>query len=135
MTRLVAMLVGLLLAATGAAAQETVERQVKGQPGKDIRLGVFFNVKDDCTSGPLPAVKLLAPPTNGNVTVKQAKLRRTNYKNCLAIEVPAYVAFYRSAAGYIGTDIVTIEIKFPEGKTHVWRITVTLANTPAGQPI
>ena len=51
------------------------------------------NVQPDCTSGPLPSIRLSAPPTNGKVTVKSAKIKATNYKQCLALEVPGFIAF------------------------------------------
>ena len=37
----------------------------------------------------------------------------TNYKQCLALEVPAFVAFYRSRADFVGVDALTLEVKFP----------------------
>ena len=37
------------------------------------------------------------PPAHGVVSVKRAMLKATNVKQCLAIDVPAFVAFYRAA--------------------------------------
>ena len=42
----------------------------------------------DCTSGQLPTIRLANPPTAGKVVVKTAKAKATNYKACLALEVP-----------------------------------------------
>jgi hypothetical protein len=82
---------------TPASAQvQNVNRTASGQPDTDIRVGVYVNVRPDCTSGPLPSIQLTSPPENGKVTVKKAKVTATNYKQCLALEVPAFVAFYRS---------------------------------------
>ncbi len=47
---------------TSAVAQEVVERTAKGQPGKDIRIGVYVNIEPDCTSGPCPAFVWSASP-------------------------------------------------------------------------
>src|SRR5262249_16134763 len=60
----------------------TVERQVKGKPDTNINAGIFTTIRNDCTAGPLPAVRLVAPPAHGKVTVKQGKLRATNVKSC-----------------------------------------------------
>jgi hypothetical protein len=46
----------------------------------------------------------------------------TNYKQCLALEVPAFVAFYGSRADFVGVDVLTLEVKFPNGKAQVQRI-------------
>ena len=79
------------------AQGDVTERQVKVATGHDERVGVYTNIKPDCTGGPLPAIRLLAAPAHGSVTVKRGTLKATNFKQCLAAEVPALLAFYRSA--------------------------------------
>ena len=119
---------------TSASAQEqTVSRVASGAPNTDIRVGVYVNVRPDCTSGPLPSIQLTSPPENGKVTVKKARVTATNYKQCLALEVPAFVAFYRSRADFAGVDVLTLEVKFPNGKTQVQRISVTVGSGAPGE--
>ena len=48
----------------------TVERTAKGPTAKSIQVGIYLNVLADCTSGALPAIRLLSPPTNGTITIK-----------------------------------------------------------------
>jgi hypothetical protein len=119
---------------TSASAQEqTVSRVASGAPNTDIRVGVYVNVRPDCTSGPLPSIQLTSPPENGKVTVKKARVTATNYKQCLALEVPAFIAFYRSRADFVGVDVLTLEVKFPDGKTQVQRISVTVGSGAPGR--
>ena len=92
---------------TAFAQLQTVNRTVNGQRDTDIRVGVYVNVKPDCTSGPLPSIQLTSPPEHGNVTVKKGKVTATNYKQCLALEVPAFIAFYRSRSDFAGVDVMT----------------------------
>jgi hypothetical protein len=130
----------LLLAsvATSTSAQEqsrVVERSVKSVPYKDTQIGLYINVQPDCTSGPLPTIRLISPPASGKVVVKSAKVKATNYKACLALEVPAYVAFYKSPADFIGNDFLTIEVKFAGGRTEIQKITVTVTGAGAQQRI
>jgi hypothetical protein len=129
----------LILVASGAPAvmaqEKTVERAAKGQPAKDIQVGVYLNVQPDCTSGALPAIRLVSPPTNGAISIKRGKVSATNYKQCLALEVPGYIAFYRSKPDFSGIDILTIEVKYPGGRTEMQRISVTVGGGPAGQKI
>lgn len=129
----------MILVAGGTSAALTqenmVERAAKGQPAKDIRVGVYLNVQPDCTSGTLPAIRLVSPPTNGAVSIKRGKVSATNYKQCLALEVPGFIAFYRSKPDFSGIDILTIEIKYPGGRTEMQRISVTVGGGPAGQKI
>lgn len=123
--------------AGGVAAQEqsrTVERTVKSVPNKDTQIGVYLNVQPDCSSGPLPTIRLVGPPTSGKVVVKNAKVKATNYKACLALEVPAFVAFYKSPPDFVGNDVMTIEVKFAGGRTEIQKITVNVIGA-GGQKI
>jgi hypothetical protein len=125
----------LALSANALAQTQTIERQVKGKPDTNINAGIFATVRRDCTAGPLPAVRLLTPPTHGQVTVRQGKLRATNVKQCLGMELPAFVAIYRSDRNFIGEDVFTLEVIGAEGKSQVQRIKVTVMKPSEGQGI
>jgi hypothetical protein len=138
--KVVGSIVALVLAATttGASAEgqsQVVERSVKSFPNKDTRIGVYINVRPDCTSGPLPTIRLVSPPASGKVVLKSGRVKATNYKACLALEVPAYVAFYKSPPDFVGNDFLTIEVKFVGGRTEIQKITVTVADVGAQQKI
>jgi hypothetical protein len=124
----------ITVATSSALAQvQSINRTASGQPDTDIRVGVYVNVRPDCTSGPLPSIQLTSPPENGKVTVKKAKVTATNYKQCLALEVPAFVAFYRSRVDFVGVDVLTLEVKFPGGKTEVQRISISVGSGSPGR--
>jgi hypothetical protein len=126
----------LLLAANTytAASAETVESTAQGETGKDIRIGVYTNIQQDCASGPLPTIRLVTPPAHGKVTVKKGNVDATNYKQCLALSVPAYVAFYRSEKDFLGSDSVLLEVRYPGGKQELQHIVITVRGPGAGQP-
>src|ERR1043165_6747455 len=128
-----------LMSSLGVACAEeptrTVERSVKSVPNRNTQVGVFINVLPDCTSGPLPTIRLVTPPRVGKVEVKSANVKATNYKACLALEVPAYVAFYRSPADFLGDDVMTIEVKYAGGRTEIQKITVNVMGTSTQQKI
>jgi hypothetical protein len=130
--------VAVIALATPSVAQSpvpTVERSVKALPNKDTQIGVYLNVRADCTSGPLPTIRLVSPPASGKVVVKTAKVKATNYKACLALEVPAYIAFYKSAPDFSGADIMTVEVSYPGGRTEIQKITVNVSGAAAQQKI
>ena len=127
------MLLGLL---THTVAQiSTTQREVKGKSGQDIRVGVFANVLPDCTSGPLPTIRLIQPPVNGKITVKKGRLNATNFKQCLALEVPALIAICRSAADFEGIDSAIIEVRSSKPATQLQRITVRVSKAAIEQKI
>src|SRR5580693_5552654 len=116
------------------AQDDVVERQLKAAPGRDVRVGVFTDIRPDCTSGPLPAIRLATPPAHGNV--KRGTLKATNIKQCLAIEVPAFVAFYHASADYSGADVFELEIGLPNGQKRRERVHVTVTrSSSAGEGI
>ncbi len=119
-----------------AGAQENlVERQIKAAPGRDVRVGIYSDIRPDCTSGPLPAIRLSAAPAHGTVTVKRGKFKATNFKQCLAIDVPVFVAFYRANNSFNGDDEFELEISFPTGRKQIQHIRVNVSNPGNGQSI
>ena len=121
--------------AVAMAQTQMVERSVKALPNKDTQIGVYLNVLPDCTSGTLPTIRLANPPVSGKVVVKTAKVKATNYKACLALEVPAYVAFYKSSPEFLGDDVLTIEVKYAGGRTELQKITVNVSGATPQQRI
>lgn len=117
------------------AQAPTIERQVKGKPDTNINAGIFTTIRRDCTAGPLPVVRLLSPPAHGKITVKQGRLRATNLKQCLGVELPAFVAIYRSTHDFVGQDNFTIEVIGADGKAQIQRITVTVMRSGSDRGI
>jgi hypothetical protein len=122
-------------AQTASLEPQVVERTVRAPSNKDTQIGVYINLASDCTSGPLPSIRLAVPPSSGQVVVKTGKVKATNYKSCLAFEVPAYVAFYKSQPQFLGNDTLTIEVKYPQGRTEIQKITVSVVAPGAQQKI
>ena len=128
---------GLLVAfccyalSTSVCAQP-VERELRVQAGRDVRVGIYTNVRPDCTTGPLPSIRLATAPAHGTVTVKRGSLKATNVKQCLAIEVPAFIAFYRAAMEFSGTDEFELEVTVPGGKKHLLHFRAIVSQGPTG---
>jgi len=123
------------LCASVLAAQaqgNLIERAVKAAPGRDARVGVYADIRPDCTAGPLPAIRLVTPPAHGAVSVKRGTLKATNFKQCLATETPAFVAFYRAKDGFSGTDEFALEVAWASGRKELQHFRVTVGNNPAG---
>ena len=115
---------------TPASAQvQNVNRTASGQPDTDIRVGVYVNVRPDCTSGPLPSIQLTSPPENGKVTVKKAKVTATNYKQCLALDGSPIGghhdnSFYR--------DLVSAEAR--DRIVHIYSVALVVEAQDRGSP-
>ena len=120
------------LSVVAAQAQGNIaEREFKAAPGKDLRVGVYTEIRPDCTSGPLPAIRLAASPAHGAVAVavKRGMLKATNLKQCLATEAPAFVAFYRAALDFRGSDQFALEITWPDGRKQIQRFHIDVGSS------
>jgi hypothetical protein len=117
------------------AQSNLFERAIKAAPGQDVRVGIYTSIRPDCTSGPLPGIRLARAPAHGIVTVKRATLKATNVRQCLAIEVPAFVAFYRAAQNFNGADDFELEVTFSGGRKEIQNFRVSVAGASGSQAI
>jgi hypothetical protein len=123
----------LILPGAGALAQtNSAHRSTDVVAGKPHRLGFYGNVQKDCTSGPLPAVRVVTPPKYGELNVRSGKLKAGRISRCPKLEATAQGVFYKPNPAYKGADEVSYEVKSASGKveSHTVRITVKEA-TPA----
>lgn len=122
----------VFLAVAANAEGNVVEREVKAAPGRDTRVSFYTDIKPDCMSGPLPAIRLVLPPGHGIVTVKRGTLKATNFRQCLATEVPVLAVFYRGAGDYVGSDQFLLEIGWPNGRKELQHFRVNVSPNPGG---
>ena len=128
-----ALACALILAATAALSQSNnAYRSTDVVAGKPHRLGVYGNVQKDCTSGPLPTVRVVTLPKHGELNVRSGKLKAGRISRCPKLEATAQGVFYKPNPTYRGADEVSYEVKSASGKveSHTVRITVKEA-TPA----
>ena len=104
-----------------------IQRDLKALSGEATRIGIYMNVKPDCTSGPLPEIRIVTPPAHGVVRVKRGHVKLTNYKQRLATQVPALAAFYLPAGSFTGHDEFVLESHTPEGRKVVQHFRVTVS--------
>jgi hypothetical protein len=129
---LVAAAVALCALTAPVGAQgNVVEREVRAVPGKEVRVGIYTDIRPDCTAGPLPAIRLVMPPAHGSVNVKRGTLKATNIKQCLATEVPAFVAFYRASDNYSGADEFLLEVSMA-GRKQLQHFRVNVSGAAGG---
>ncbi|MGB7035812.1 MAG: hypothetical protein WBD71_09810 [Xanthobacteraceae bacterium] len=129
---LVAVLVAFAPMQLACGQSSPPDRIVRAAPGQIVRVGVYTDIRPDCISGPLPAIRLARAPAHGAVSVKRGMLKATNVKQCLAIDVPAFVAFYRAVAGFSGADEFELEITFASGHKQIQRFQVSVAGAGNG---
>ncbi|EIM25958.1 hypothetical protein [Microvirga lotononidis] len=130
--------IGTLAVPYGAALAQNNNafRSAEVVAGKAERLGVYGNVQKDCTSGPLPTVRVVTPPKNGELNVRSGKLKAGRISRCPKLEATAQGIFYKAKPAYTGIDEVVYEVRSASGKveSHTVRITVKEAAAPDAKP-
>jgi hypothetical protein len=66
------------------------------------------------------------------VTIKRGTLKVTNYKQCLATEVPVFVAFYRAVDSFNGADEFVLEVSMVGGRKELQHFRVNVSTNPGG---
>src|SRR4029077_7990276 len=117
-------------ASTVYSQDNSIDREIKAAPGREVRVGIYSSIRPDCTAGPLPAIRLAVTPEHGTITVRRAMLKATNLKQCLAVEVPAFVAFYRASQDFKNDDRFEFEVSFAAGRKQLQRFHVGISNAP-----
>ena len=65
------------------------------------------------------------------MTIKRGMLKVTNYKQCLATEVPVFIAFYRAAGNFSGSDEFVLEVGLP-GRKQLQHFRVNVSGVAGG---
>jgi hypothetical protein len=132
-----ALACALVLSASAAVAQtNSAHRSADVVAGKPHRLGVYGNVQKDCTSGPLPTVRVVTPPKHGELNVRSGKLKAGRISRCPKLEPTAQGIFYKASPTYKGADKVSYEVRSASGKVeaHTVRITVKDSSPADAKP-
>lgn len=124
-TRSIAALAALMLV-TPAMAQTTVTRSETAATGKTVRLAIVPNLKKDCSSGPMPEIRVSGAPKNGSLITKAGKIKTPASYRCPNKEAAVQAIFYQSKAGFTGTDEVTVDVKSSDGTVETQNIKITV---------
>jgi hypothetical protein len=124
---------GTLAVPDGAAwaQSNSAFRSAEVVAGKSHRLGVYGNVQKDCTSGPLPTVRVVTPPKHGELNVRSGKLKAGRISRCPKLEATAQGIFYKPNPTYKGADEVSYEVKSASGKVESHTVRITMKDAQA----
>ena len=112
--------------ATSAAPVRTVVVEHHAPPifvavsGKRVRLASMNSLNPDCTLEGYMTVRVVVPPAHGRATVGQGQFYptypRANVRSaCNSKPAEGVAAWYQSLPGYVGPDIVELEVIQTDG--------------------
>lgn len=126
-----AALVTVAAGTAPAMAETQLFRSDTAQTGKPARLYVLPALKKDCSQGSAGDIKVVAPPKNGTLAVKQGKLKTPASYRCPNVETQVSAVFYQSNPKFTGSDEVVLEAKTPDGEVQKTTIRITVSDKPA----
>jgi hypothetical protein len=113
------------------AALDTTNQEVRrsGFSGNEIKLTYFYTVNSDCTSGPLVDVRVVKPPTHGEMKFEEVRSRVEYPKDhfrahCNGKLVDAVGVRYTSNDDYTGSEKVQIEVDYKTGFVRRYSLTI-----------
>jgi hypothetical protein len=112
-----------------AIPETAVNRDAFG--GNEMRLGAMNWVNADCTSGPVPALRIVTAPQNGElrqeeVTIPVDRRKGDSRFDCNGKPVTAIAVHYKPKEDFKGNDKVVIDVDYKTGtvKRFNYKITV-----------
>jgi hypothetical protein len=116
------------------AAPKAIEEVRVGRSalsGNESRIAAMNFVNADCSSGPLPQVRVVTPPGSGELRMEPIKYALNRDKNnsrahCNGKIVDAVAVFYKSKSEYAGADQVVLDVDFKvgEAKRFIYAINI-----------
>ena len=124
-------LAGFVMApALGQAINYTSVQAIAGMP---VQLTYHADAhKSTCRAAPEPTLRVLEPPKNGVLTVRNAVLTTDKVAGCPPLKTPALVVFYQANEGHSGSDHVRYAVTNAAGQTQGFDVTITVKPAPPG---
>jgi hypothetical protein len=99
--------------------------------GNEIRIAAMQLVNADCTSGPLPSLRIASAPQSGEqrqeeITVPVDRKAGDPRASCNGKPVNAVGVFYKSKDGFTGKDNVVIDVDFKNGTVRRFNYKITV---------
>lgn len=101
-----------------ALLEEVIDRSAFS--GSDSRIAAMNYVNADCSSGPLPEVRVVTAPSGGDLRMEPIKYavnrNKTNARaHCNGQIVDAVAVFYKSRSDFTGKDKIVLDVDFKAG--------------------
>ncbi len=114
---------------TRAIPETVVMREVFS--GNEARIAAPNWLNADCSSGEVPSLRIATPPQNGELRQEEITMPAERPKNnpradCIGKPVKAAAVFYKSKAGYTGSDDVVIDVDFKTGVVRRFEYKITV---------
>lgn len=97
--------------------------------GQRTRIGFLYDVERDCAVQPFAAIRIIDPPAHGEAGIEPGSGfpvydRNTARAPCNDVRTMGADVLYRSHAGHAGTDELTVEVAYADGRVRRMRYAI-----------
>jgi hypothetical protein len=99
--------------------------------GSEARIAAMNYLNADCSSGPVPVVRVATPPANGDVRLEKTTVSANHrataaLSHCNGKPVDAMGVFYTSKGEFTGVDTIILDVDFRHGAIvrYIFKINV-----------
>lgn len=78
--------------------------------GGTVEVGYYSFVKNDCSGGATPQIKVATPPSHGQLIAKRATLTTKRLTQCGETKAPTIVVVYKADSSYVGSVPLSFDI-------------------------
>jgi len=99
--------------------------------GSESRIAAMNFVNADCSSGPVPNLRIVTPPQNGEyrleeITIPVDRKADNSRAVCNGKPVKAVGVFYKSKPDFIGYDSIIVDVDFKRGVVRRFSYKITV---------
>lgn len=113
------------------ARAETIAHTFTTKQGTRVALDAIYALKDDCSPGPFPELRINLMPAKGLVRAGAARYPIPTDRNCPNVDSRSLAISYYPYPNFVGEDVIEATITLSNGKQNTYRWTIKV--TPQGQ--
>lgn len=103
---------------------ETIHQEFTIAQGTKIMMGAIYALKDDCSPGPFPQIKMNKMPSNGRIDAGRANFPIATDKHCPNVFANSLAISYFPYPNFTGEEKISANVVMSNGKVVEYNWTV-----------
>ena len=106
---------------------ETIAQTLVTKQGAKVLIDAIYALKDECSPGPFPEIKVNQMPARGVVQAGAARFPITTDRHCPNVDARSLAISYIPYPNFVGEDVIAATITLPSGKQNTYRWTIKVS--------
>lgn len=120
-----AAVIGLGIGTLMTSAQaDAVNQTIVTKQGSKVMIDAIYALKDDCSPGPFPEIKISQMPARGVLQAGAARFPIATDRHCPNVDARSLAISYFPHPNFVGDDVIAATIILPNGQQNTYRWTI-----------